>query len=293
VSPDSEHRLIQRYLDISYVTKTFPAPKGPVTVVRNFNLAIKKGEFVSLIGHSGCGKSTVLSIVAGLTDSTEGGVLIEDRAITGPGPDRGVVFQAPCLLPWLTAFDNVLLGVEQAMPDRTRADQRALVRETLERVGLGDAMYKKPAELSGGMQQRVGIARAFALRPRVLLLDEPFGMLDALTRYELQQVLIDLWSRDGTGTPAGPADDHPTALMVTHDVDEALFLSDRVAMMTNGPEARVGRIMNVPFPRPRQRTAVMEHPAYYQCREELIGFLEEFAHGAGAPISSSPDSEAA
>ena len=280
--PDAENRLIQRYLEISYLTKVFPTPNGPVTVVREFNLAIKKGEFVSLIGHSGCGKSTVLSIVAGLTDSTEGGVLIENRAITGPGPDRGVVFQAPCLLPWLTAFDNVLLGVEQAMPNASRADQRALVTETLELVGLHDAMNKKPAEMSGGMQQRVGIARAFALRPRVLLLDEPFGMLDSLTRYELQQVLIDLWSRHQT-----------TALMVTHDVDEALFLSDRVAMMTNGPEARLGRIMDVPFPRPRERTAVIEHPEYYQRREDLLAFLEEYAHGSGRPVSSAPDSQAA
>ncbi|HXI56045.1 MAG TPA: nitrate ABC transporter ATP-binding protein [Polyangia bacterium] len=274
--PDAQNPLIQKYLEISYLTKTFPTPKGPSTVVRKFNLALKKGEFVTLIGHSGCGKSTVLSIVAGLTQSTEGGVLVEGREITGPGPDRGVVFQAPCLLPWLTAFDNVLLGVEQAMPNLPRRDQRALVTETLELVGLGDSMSKKPAEMSGGMQQRVGIARAFALRPRVLLLDEPFGMLDALTRYELQQVLIDLWSRHQT-----------TALMVTHDVDEALFLSDRVAMMTNGPEARIGGILQVPFPRPRQRTAVMEHPQYYQRREELITFLEDYAHGAAGPRAAS------
>ncbi|MEA2700781.1 MAG: nitrate/nitrite transport system ATP-binding protein [Myxococcales bacterium] len=273
--PDAQNPLIQKYLEITYLTKTFPTPKGPSTVVRNFNLALKKGEFVTLIGHSGCGKSTVLSIVAGLTTGTEGGVLIEGREITGPGPDRGVVFQAPCLLPWLTAFDNVLLGVEQAMPNLPRRDQRALVTETLELVGLGDSLTKKPAELSGGMQQRVGIARAFALRPKVLLLDEPFGMLDALTRYELQQVLIDLWSRHQT-----------TALMVTHDVDEALFLSDRVAMMTNGPEARIGGILKVPFPRPRQRTAVIEHPEYYQRREDLITFLEDYAHGASGPRAS-------
>jgi nitrate ABC transporter ATP-binding subunit len=275
--PDAENPLIQKYLEISYLTKTYATPKGPVSVVREFNLVIKKGEFVSLIGHSGCGKSTVLAIVAGLSDSTEGGVLIENREITGPGPDRGVVFQAPCLLPWLTAFDNVLLGVEQAMPNASRTDRRALVTETLELVGLGDALHKKPTEMSGGMQQRVGIARAFALRPKVLLLDEPFGMLDALTRYELQQVLIDLWSRHRT-----------TALMVTHDVDEALFLSDRIAMMTNGPEARIGRIMNVPFARPRERTAVIEHPDYYARREDLIGFLEEYAHGAGRPADVAP-----
>jgi nitrate ABC transporter ATP-binding subunit len=269
VIPDGDNPRISKYLEISFLTKVFQTAKGPSAVVRNFNLTLKKGEFVSLIGHSGCGKSTVLSVVAGLTDPTEGGVLIDGREIQGPGPDRGVVFQAPCLLPWLTAFDNVLLGVEQAMPEASRRDQRALVTETLELVGLQEAMTRKPAELSGGMQQRVGIARAFALRPKVLLLDEPFGMLDALTRYELQQVLIDLWSRHQT-----------TALMVTHDVDEALFLSDRVAMMTNGPEARIGRMLTVPFARPRERTAVIEHPAYYQEREKLITFLEEYAHGA-------------
>jgi nitrate/nitrite transport system ATP-binding protein len=268
VIPDGDNPRISKYLEISFLTKVFQTAKGPSAVVRNFNLTLKKGEFVSLIGHSGCGKSTVLSVVAGLTDPTEGGVLIDGREIQGPGPDRGVVFQAPCLLPWLTAFDNVLLGVEQAMPEASRRDQRALVTETLELVGLQEAMTRKPAELSGGMQQRVGIARAFALRPKVLLLDEPFGMLD-LTRYELQQVLIDLWSRHQT-----------TALMVTHDVDEALFLSDRVAMMTNGPEARIGRMLTVPFDRPRERTAVIEHPAYYQEREKLITFLEEYAHGA-------------
>jgi nitrate ABC transporter ATP-binding subunit len=256
-----------KYLEISHLTKSFPAPGGPAVVVGDFDLAIKKGEFVSLIGHSGCGKSTVLSIAAGLTQSTEGGVLVDNREVTGPGPELGVVFQAPCLLPWMTALGNVLLGVQQRFPALPRFKQRAIAAETLERVGLGDALDKRPAELSAGMRQRVGIARAFALDPKVLLLDEPFGMLDSLTRYELQQILLDTWSAN-----------RKTALMVTHDVDEALFLSDRVAMMTSGPAARLGGVLEVPFPRPRDRAAVIEHRDYYPLRERLIQFLEGEAH---------------
>jgi nitrate/nitrite transport system ATP-binding protein len=179
-----------------------------------------------------------------------------------------VVFQAPCLLPWLTAFDNVILGVDQVFPGTTRAHRQEIAARYLTLCGLGDSMRKRPSELSGGMCQRVGIARAFALNPKVLLLDEPFGMLDSLTRFELQQVLIDLWSAD-----------QKTALMVTHDVDEALFLSDRIAMMTSGPAARLGGILEVPFPRPRDRAAVLEHPEYYPLRERLITFLEDHAGG--------------
>jgi nitrate ABC transporter ATP-binding subunit len=256
-----------KYLEISHLTKSFPGPEGPAVIVKDFDLAIKKGEFVSLIGHSGCGKSTVLSIAAGLTQSTEGGVVVDNREVTGPGTDLGVVFQAPCLLPWMTALGNVLLGVEQRFPELPRAKQIAIASENLERVGLGDALHKKPTELSAGMRQRVGIARAFALDPKVLLLDEPFGMLDSLTRYELQQILIDTWSAN-----------RKTALMVTHDVDEALFLSDRIAMMTSGPAARLGGVLEVPFPRPRDRAAVIEHRDYYPLRERLIQFLEGEAH---------------
>ena len=252
-----------RFLEFSHLTKSYPSPAGPAVIVKDFDLAIRRGEFVSLIGHSGCGKSTVLSIAAGLTPPTEGGVLVDNREIPGPGPDRGVVFQAPCLLPWMTAFDNVMLGVDQVQGNAPRAGREETAGRVLEAVGLGEAMHKKPGQLSSGMRQRVGIARAFALDPKVLLLDEPFGMLDSLTRYELQQVLIDVWSAD-----------RKTALMVTHDVDEALFLSDRIAMMTNGPAARLGGILEVPFPRPRDRTAVIEHPDYYLLRERLIGFLE-------------------
>jgi nitrate ABC transporter ATP-binding subunit len=259
--------LDRRYLEISHLTKTFPGPEGPAVVVEDFDLPIAKGEFVCLIGHSGCGKSTVLSIAAGLTAPTEGGVLVDNREITGPGPELGVVFQAPCLLPWMTALGNVLLGVEQRFPDLSRAKQRAIAGENLERVGLAGVFDKRPTELSAGMRQRVGIARAFALDPKVLLLDEPFGMLDSLTRFELQQVLIDTWSAS-----------RKTALMVTHDVDEALFLSDRVAMMTSGPAARLGGVLEVPFPRPRDRAAVLEHRDHYPLRERLIQFLEDEAH---------------
>jgi nitrate/nitrite transport system ATP-binding protein len=254
---------IDRYLELWRVSKVY----GDVAVVRDFNLWVKQGEFVSLIGHSGCGKSTVLSIVAGLNDLTTGGIVLAGREIDGPGPDRGVVFQSPSLLPWMTALENVRLGLDQVRPKAPKAERRQAALHYLELVGLGDAAHKRPAELSQGMRQRVGLARAFALNPKMLLLDEPFGMLDSLTRFELQQVLIELWAQD-----------QKTALMVTHDVDEALFLSDRVVMMTNGPEARVGDILDVPFPRPRDRQAVMDHPEYYQLRERLDGFLEAQGH---------------
>src|SRR6059058_5751559 len=236
------------YLILSKLTKIYPSPDGPDIIVKDFDLSIRKGEFVCLIGHSGCGKSTVLSMIAGLNEITAGGIILAGKELSGPGPDRGMVFQSPCLLPWMTAFQNVMLGVDQVFYTASREERRQIGEYYLSVVGLADAMHKKPAELSQGMRQRVGIARAFALSPKLLLLDEPFGMLDSLTRFELQQVLIDLWSRN-----------HKTALMVTHDVDEALFLSDRVVMMTNGPEARVGEILEVTFPRPRDRASVMGH----------------------------------
>jgi len=257
-----------KYLECWKLKKVFGTPAGPVAVVKDFDLFVREGEFVSLIGHSGCGKSTVLSMIAGLADKSGGAIILADKEVRGAGPDRGVVFQAPCLLPWLSAFDNVMLGVDQVYPHASRADRRAVAGHYLSVVGLADSMHRKPDELSGGMRQRVGIARAFALSPKVLLLDEPFGALDQLTRFELQQVLLDLWAKD-----------RKTALMVTHDVDEALFLSDRVAMMTSGPEAKVGEILEVPFSRPRDRAAVMDDAEYYRLRERLIGFLEDHAHG--------------
>ncbi len=258
---------MSEFLEISQLGKVYPTPKGPAVIVENFDLKIRKGEFVTLIGHSGCGKSTVLSMLAGLTDVTSGGIILAGKEVTNAGPDRGVVFQAPCLLPWMTAFENVMLGVDQVYYTAAIEERRQIAEYYLTVVGLADAMHKKPAELSQGMRQRCGIARAFALSPKMLLLDEPFGMLDSLTRYELQEVLLDLWQKD-----------QKTALMVTHDVDEALFLSDRVIMMTNGPAATVGEILEVKFPRPRSRKQLLEDPEYYRLREQLIGFLEERSH---------------
>ncbi|WP_438002197.1 ABC transporter ATP-binding protein [Sorangium sp. So ce185] len=275
---------MKKYLEIWNVTKTFPTPNGPAVVVRNFDLNLRKGEFLSLIGHSGCGKSTVLSLVAGLSEITSGGIVLAGRQIHGPGPDRGVVFQSPCLLHWMTALENVLLGVEQVHRQKSKKDCIEIATHYLELVGLEESMHKKPRELSSGMQQRVGLARAFALSPKMLLLDEPFGMLDSLTRFELQEVLMNLW-----------ADDQKTALMVTHDVDEALFLSDRIAMMTSGPGARVGEILEVPFPHPRDRQAVLDDPMYYPLRERLIAFLEGQAHKdePAADSAQAPAPEAA
>lgn len=260
------------FLEISRLGKVYDTPRGPSVIVENFDLQIRKGEFITLIGHSGCGKSTVLSMIAGLTEVSSGGAILSGKEITGAGPDRGVVFQAPCLLPWLTARENVMLGVDQAYYTADREERRQIAEYYLTVVGLGEAMDRKPAELSQGMRQRCGIARAFALSPKMLLLDEPFGMLDSLTRYELQEVLLDLWQKD-----------QKTALMVTHDVDEALFLSDRVVMMTDGPAATVGEILEVKFPRPRSRQQLLEDPAYYRLREELIGFLEERSHRRSGP----------
>lgn len=271
------------YLELWKLTKTYPASGGgEAVIVRDFDLTLEKGEFVTLIGHSGCGKSTVLSMVAGLLDVTGGGISVAGREIDGPGTDRGVVFQAPCLLPWMTAVENVVLGVAQVYPRLKHGQHREIAAYYLDLVGLGSALDKRPAELSGGMRQRVGIARAFAISPKALLLDEPFGMLDSLTRMELQEVLLDLWSRD-----------KKTALMVTHDVDEALFLSDRVAMMTNGPAARLGGILEVPFARPRDREGVLSHPLYYELREQLIGFLESQGHGKGEPDAEPAPAQAA
>jgi nitrate/nitrite transport system ATP-binding protein len=255
------------YLKIENVMKSYPTPSGSAVIIKDFNLAVKKGEFVSIIGHSGCGKSTVLSMVAGLSDVTSGGIILAGKELAGPGPDRGIVFQSPCLLPWFTAFENVMLGVDQVFYTACRNERHQIAEYYLHIVGLGDAMHKRPAELSQGMRQRVGIARAFALSPKMLLLDEPFGMLDSLTRVELQQVLIDLWRKN-----------QKTALLITHDVDEALFLSDRVVMMTNGPAAQVGDILEIQFPRPRNRKELLVDPEYYRLREHLIGFLEDFAH---------------
>ncbi|MES0881584.1 ABC transporter ATP-binding protein [Roseibium sp. SCP14] len=258
-----------RYLDFSQLKKVYPTPKGPLTVVDGFELKMKKGEFITLIGHSGCGKSTVLSMVAGLNPITEGAIVLDGTHVTQAGPDRAVVFQAPSLMPWLTAYENVELGVDKVYPDATKAEKRDVIEYYLSKVGLADAMQKAAVDLSNGMKQRVGIARAFALSPKLLLLDEPFGMLDSLTRWELQDVLMDVWKRTQV-----------TAVCVTHDVDEAILLADRVVMMSNGPNARIGNIMEVDLPRPRSRKELLAHPDYYAYREELLDFLEAYEGGA-------------
>ena len=258
---------VPRYVDFASVSKVYPSPRGPVTVVDRFDLQVNKGEFVSIIGHSGCGKSTVLSMAAGLTAVHAGSIVLDFKEVTTAGPDRGIVFQAPSLVPWMTAFDNVMLGVAQVYPHASAAERQQIATYYLTRVGLGDSLHRRPTALSKGMQQRVGIARAFALQPKLLLLDEPFGMLDSLTRWELQEVLMEVWSRNRL-----------TAICVTHDIDEALLLSDRVVMMTNGPNARVGRILKVDLPRPRSRRALLDHPDYYRLREELLEFLISCDH---------------
>ncbi len=262
-----------KFLEIFRVGKSFVKDGAPTRIVSDFSLTLREGEFVSLIGHSGCGKSTVLSMVAGLTPIDEGGVVLAGREIQGPGPDRGVVFQSPCLLPWLTVADNVRLAVDCVLPRAPKKRRRELAAHYLELVGLADCLDHKPAELSQGMCQRVGLARAFALDPKILLLDEPFGMLDSITRVELQEVLCELVAKS-----------KKTALMVTHDVDESLFLSDRVAMMTSGPSATLGALLDVPFERPRERHAVLEDARYDGLRDELIGFLEAQAHRPSQPV---------
>ena len=265
----SKSSLQTRYLDFSDLTKVYPTPQGDLAVVKGFDLKMDKGEFVTLIGHSGCGKSTVLSMAAGLNPISSGSVVLDGLHVIGAGPERAVVFQSPSLMPWLTAYENVMLGVSQVYPNASAAERRDVAEYYLMRVGLGDSMQRMAEDLSNGMQQRVGIARAFALSPKLLLLDEPFGMLDSLTRWELQDVLMDVWTRTQV-----------TTVCVTHDVDEAILLADRVVMMSNGPEARVGNIMEVDLPRPRSREELMAHHDYYAYREELLEFLEAYEGGA-------------
>ena len=254
------------YFETFKLGKTYKTPKGDAVIVKNFNLKMKKGEFVCVIGHSGCGKSTVLSMVAGLNEITEGGVILDGNEISGAAPDRGVVFQSPCLLPWMSAWDNVMLGVNQVYYHASRAERNQIVEYYLTAVGLSGSFSKRPDELSGGMRQRVGLARAFALSPKMLLLDEPFGMLDKLTKFELQGVLLELWNREKL-----------TAMMITHDVDESIYLADRVIMMTNGPAAGIGDILEINLPRPRDRQEIMSQEQYYDYREFLLNFLQERA----------------
>lgn len=256
----------KRYIEIVNLVKAYPNPVGdPIRLVDGFNLNIAEGEVIGVIGHSGCGKSTVLTMTAGLNDITDGNIVVDGKEIVGPGPDRAVVFQAPCLLPWMTATQNVMLGVKRVYPHASKRERKDLVAYYLSLVGLADAMNKYPREMSGGMQQRVGIARAIALKPKMLLLDEPFGRLDSLTRMDLQDVILDILDREKL-----------TTMVITHDVDEAIYMSDRICMMTNGPRARVGQVLDIPFERPRDRKAVLAHDLYYDLRGCLIDFLEKF-----------------
>ena len=263
--------LTSKYLQIQGVAQTFKTAKGDFPALRDIDLTVGKGEFVTLIGHSGCGKSTLLNLIAGLTNPTEGTLICANREIAGPGPERAVVFQNHSLLPWLTCFENVYLGVERVFgqsgvvdgkPKEDKAQLTARTHAVLDMVGLSHAAFKRPGEISGGMKQRVGIARALAMEPQVLLMDEPFGALDALTRAKLQDELL-----------AIVANTQSTVVMVTHDVDEAVLLSDKIVMMTNGPAATIGEVLSVELPRPRSRVTLADDPAYLHYRKAVIDFL--------------------
>jgi len=250
-------------LECVNLKKAYPTPKGDFVVLEDFQLKIKEEEFISIIGHSGCGKSTLLTMIAGLNDITEGNIIVDANRIQGAGPDRAVVFQSPSLFPWMTAMENVMIGVKQVFAHGTKKQREDICKYYLDKVGLGDSFHQRASSLSQGMQQRVGIARAFALKPKVLLLDEPFGMLDSMTRVELQDVLIDVWAKEKI-----------TAVMVTHDVDEAILLSDRVIMMTGGPYAKVGDVAHIEIERPRHRKITIEDPRFYEYRQYLLNFLD-------------------
>lgn len=256
------------FLLIEDVGKSYPTRNGDYVVLKDVNLTVKQGEFICVIGHSGCGKSTLLNMVSGFNQPSEGKVLLENQPIIKPGPDRMVVFQNYALLPWRTVFDNVYIAVHAVYPQKSQQEKRAIVKEHLALVGLSEAADKKPPQISGGMKQRVSIARALAIRPRVLVLDEPFGALDAITKEELQEELLQIWN-----------DHRCTVLMITHDIDEALFLCDRLVMMTNGPAASIGEVIEIPFERPRDRIQIMEDPLYYNLRNRALEFLyDRFAH---------------
>lgn len=252
-----------KYIEIQGVEQTFKTRKGPFRALQNINLTVAKGEFVALIGHSGCGKSTLLNLIAGLTTPTEGSLLCANREIAGPGPERAVVFQNHSLLPWLTCFENVYLAVERVFSaTENKAQLKARTDAALAMVGLTPAAQKRPGEISGGMKQRVGIARALSMEPKVLLLDEPFGALDALTRAKLQDELLQI-----------VATTQSSVVMVTHDVDEAVLLSDRIVMMTNGPSATIGEVLAIELPRPRNRVELAESTQYLHYRKAVIDFL--------------------
>jgi len=253
-------------LEVTGLTKIFSTASGPYVAVKDVSFAARESEFLCVLGHSGCGKSTVLSIIVGLQKATFGGVVIGGKEVDEPGTDRGVVFQSPCLLPWLTAGENVALAVGRRFPAYNARKRRESAAKYLDLVGVPHVFHQRPGELSLGTQQCVSLARALSIEPRFLLLDEPFSMLDSLTRLDLQDTLLDVWERAKR-----------VVVMVTHDIDEALYLADRLVLMTDGPEARVGAILDVPFPRPRRRADVLEHAEYYNCRRQVIDFLENHA----------------
>jgi len=272
---------MNKYLELSKVCIDFPTPDGPFRALDGVQLGMDKGEFVSLIGHSGCGKSTVLNIVAGLHQATEGGVILNGKEVDEPGPDRAVVFQNHSLLPWLTAYENVELAVKQVFKGKkNKAEMKMWIEHNLELVHMSHAMNKRPDELSGGMKQRVGIARALAMEPSVLLMDEPFGALDSLTRAHMQDSLMEIQNELNN-----------TVIMITHDVDEAVLLSDRIVMMTNGPAARIGEILKVELERPRNRLALAEQADYNHYRAEVVRFLHERHKNPAAAESSTPPPE--
>ena len=257
--------LDECYVEIFNLVKAYPNPFGDeIKVVDGFELKVPRGDVVSIIGHSGCGKSTVLNMVAGLIPISDGGIVVAGKEIDGPGPDRAVVFQAPCLLPWMTSFQNVMLGVKRSYPHVSKGERKEMVEAALAMVGLADSMHKYPREMSGGMQQRVGIARAIALKPRMLLLDEPLGRLDSLTRMELQDVILRILDQEKI-----------TTMIITHDPDEAVYMSDRICMMTNGPHAKVGEVMEIDFERPRDREEIVETDLFYDYRRRLLKFLDD------------------
>jgi nitrate ABC transporter ATP-binding subunit len=256
------NRNADPFLVIDNVSKVYPTPKGDYVVLENISLTVYEGEFVCLIGHSGCGKSTLLNMVSGFTKPTVGEVRLQSKVITKPGPDRMVVFQNYSLLPWLSALDNVALAIKSVNPEISKSDRIDMAMASLEMVGLSDAAKKKPKQLSGGMKQRVSIARALSIRPQVLILDEPFGALDVLTREELQEELLKIWQEHKV-----------TVLMITHEIDEAILLGDRIVMMTNGPAATIGEVVDIPFPRPRNREAIAEDPRYFTIRNHALDFL--------------------
>jgi nitrate/nitrite transport system ATP-binding protein len=254
--------MSKAFVSVENLSKVYPSASGDVTVFDNVNIGIKKGEFVCIIGHSGCGKSTIMNVLAGLDEPTSGSVIMDGKEISGPSLDRGVVFQNYSLLPWLTTLQNVSFGVAARNPSWTKAKVDAHSTHFLNMVGLNTALKKKPSELSGGMRQRVSIARAFATSPKLLLLDEPFGALDALTRGVIQEELLKIWSET-----------QQTVFMITHDVDEAILLADHILLMSNGPNARVAESVKISIARPRKRAEIIEDPAYYKIRNHLVNFL--------------------